>query len=269
MVASATNKRASSLFQVSGAGKISTHTARCEEAAGGRRSTCRRNQRAFRTVKQGSGPGWPGCVWTRRDPPDRRNARGQVIFIGAGGQAVLRSSSSLLLLASLYAVTQPASAQRHPDPVEQARKDQQDQAAKADPAAPATNDPDHSGFRSFKEALPPIDGQLSQPLAPIESIDAHASRARRSDAMTPTSATSAGGHRTRRRGPDARPAPAPARRLRCGAAGRRRRRRRSPIPRPSCAIPVRIEGLQAVDLEGPSARSPRSTRATARARTAR
>lgn len=83
----------------------------------------------------------------------------------------MRSSSSLVLLASLYAVTQPVSAQRRPDPVEQARKDQQDQAAKTDTAAPAGSDPIIPDSQ-FQQALPPIDGELNQPLAPIESIDA-------------------------------------------------------------------------------------------------
>jgi translocation and assembly module TamA len=70
-------------------------------------------------------------------------------------------------LASLYAVSQPASAQRKPDPVEQARKDQ---AAKADPAVPASGDPIIPDSQ-FNDALPAIDGDLNQPLAPIESID--------------------------------------------------------------------------------------------------
>jgi len=74
-------------------------------------------------------------------------------------------------LASLYAVTQPASAQRRPDPLEEARKSQQDQAAKADPSAPANGEPIIPDSQ-FQDALPAIDDELSQPLAPIESIDA-------------------------------------------------------------------------------------------------
>ena len=74
-------------------------------------------------------------------------------------------------MASLYAVTQPASAQRRPDPLEEARKSQEDQAAKADPGAPANGEPIIPDSQ-FQDALPAIDDELSQPLAPIESIDA-------------------------------------------------------------------------------------------------
>src|SRR4051812_8674862 len=92
---------------------------------------------------------------------------------GWAGQAIPRPSSrrpggwpgQILLLTACACLYAPASAQRKPDPLEQARKDQQARNDQADSEAgqPATTDaiiPDSQ----FQSALPPLDPAIGQPL---------------------------------------------------------------------------------------------------------
>jgi translocation and assembly module TamA len=79
----------------------------------------------------------------------------------------LKSAFCLILLATPCTLPRAASAQRAPDPLEQARARAQHQADKQQPAGDAII-PDSQ----FQQALPPIDPALSAPLAPIENIDA-------------------------------------------------------------------------------------------------
>ena len=80
----------------------------------------------------------------------------------------LKSTLSLLPLLIACLTPQAAWAQRAPDPLEKARAEAKH---KADAQQPATSDniiPDSQ----FQQALPPIDPELTQPLTPIENIDA-------------------------------------------------------------------------------------------------
>ncbi|WCM29059.1 BamA/TamA family outer membrane protein [Sphingomonas sp. QA11] len=67
-------------------------------------------------------------------------------------------------------MAQPATAQRRPDPLEQARDSQKESAKATDPAGQGADAPIIPDSQ-FEQALPAIDPALNQPLAPIESID--------------------------------------------------------------------------------------------------
>ena len=103
-----------------------------------------------------------------------RVKKGSVIL--ATGRCRHAVKGSLLLGAAVWPLVfaTPALAQSTPDPLEEARDRARDVAERQAEAPQEAPDPggDIVPDTQFREALPPLDAELTQPLAPIEDIDA-------------------------------------------------------------------------------------------------